>query len=95
MPYITKERAGEMKTFLGNNLPKNPGELNYTITNLLVQYIASQGVNYATLSSAIGVTIDAAEECRRRLMHSYEDKKMSDEKNIDPYALLKHFHSLK
>ena len=102
MPYITKERAKEIYsletrvenseniiTLLGNRID-NPGELNYVITSLLVEYVLKHSpINYALLSVTAAQAMHAGKEFERRVLNLYEDEKIKDVyNNVDPYELL-------
>ena len=71
MPYITQEDRDDLE--LGP--PETPGELNYEITMLLVEYLAVRGESYQTYNDMIGVLEAAKMELYRRKVIGYEEKK--------------------
>lgn len=80
MPYITNEA----KTRLPSMGPANPGELNYLITNLLIDYLHKMGKNYQNINDVLGALEGAKLEFYRRVAAPYEDKKIQE--NGDVYS---------
>ena len=80
MPYIKPEAREQLDD---GGLPDNEGELNYTITTLLDEYLAEYGFNYANLNQVVGVLECAKLKIYRRMAAPYEDMKM--EENGDVY----------
>ena len=74
MPYIKQEQ----RTELLDRAPENVGELNYEITRMCHEYIASRGLNYATLNAVIGVLECAKLEVYRAVVAPYEIKKNTE-----------------
>lgn len=81
MPYITREAV----SFLNENSPTTKGELNYLITELMVQYLKDNGKNYQNISDVIAAAQDAADEMKRRVLAPHEEAKKNDSNNVDPY----------
>jgi uncharacterized protein DUF6899 len=88
MPYITKERRHAM-TFWPDNAesPKNPGELNFMITRLIVEYIkgddrAPVALNYQRINDVIGALEGAKLEFYRRVAVPYENAKMAENGDV-------------
>ncbi len=80
MPYISK--------YLRENLeidfnPADAGELNYSITKIVDDYLSINGVNYSNINEVIGVLECAKLEIYRRIAAPYEDSKI--EENGDVY----------
>ena len=84
MPYIP-----ESGRELARLHPRTPGELNYAITALLIQYIGQRGASYTALQEAHGAATCAAAEFYRRACAPYEDQKAVD--NGDVYKDLEFF----
>jgi len=83
MPYIPVERREE---FWNNHklLPETAGELNFYITDLLIDYaIVKGGSSYNTYNEIVGVLECCKLEFVRRLLNPYEDQKIKD--NTDVY----------
>jgi hypothetical protein len=78
MPYIPQEDREALLTVE----PVNPGELNYAITRLVLDFL---GVNaaYADYNTVVGVLESCKLEFYRRAVAAYEDKKI--EENGDVY----------
>ena len=73
MPYIDKTRA--MEFFVPT--AKTEGELNYIVTQAVLNYLARTERKYADYNAAVGALECAKIELYRRLIIPYEQKKMS------------------
>lgn len=89
MPYIPKDRRlalwGQSKID-HDSYVKTKGELNYWITESLIDFINTYGISYHSISDAANAAKDAAIELERRLLGPYEDKMAK--KNGDLYKEL-------
>ena len=77
MPYIRQDdriRAAK--------LPETPGELNYAITMLCVDYLAQASESYAQYNTIIGALECAKLEMYRRRVASYETKKWCENGDV-------------
>ena len=83
MPYVKRTERARLD---GGGAPETPGDLNYLITRQVDAYLARKGVNYAKLNEVIGVLECAKLELYRRLVASYEDRKIADPENGDVYT---------
>jgi len=72
MPYISVEDRSSLE----NREPQTVGELNYTITNLLISYIQRNKLNYENINAIVGVLECAKLEMYRRLAVPYENEKI-------------------
>ena len=79
MPYLSNDQ----KELLGDKIPVTPGELNYVITQILIQYVEHQRLSYGIVSEALSACTEAAAEFRRRVLVPLEDRKI--EQNGDVY----------
>ncbi len=89
MPYISKARrdalfSDSLTDF--NNTPSTKGELNYLITEIMIDYLNHHGLSYTNISNASDAARDAANEMDRRILSLYEDKMAK--KNGDVYKSL-------
>jgi hypothetical protein len=80
MPYIAQTARDRIAN---SGIPLTPGDLNYIITTLCIEYIGSSP-SYETYNSIIGVLECAKIEFYRRAVAVYEDKKLRE--NGDVYA---------
>ena len=80
MPYIDKSLA---KAIDEGDMPRTPGELNYAITKLVLDYLPANP-SYADYNSVVGVLESAKLEFYRRACAPYENQKAFD--NGDVYA---------
>lgn len=81
MPYIKREKREEVFS----QGPRNPGELNYLITEVIQHYIRnSGGFSYQVANDIIGALEGAKLEFYRRLVQQYEDRKIKE--NGDVYG---------
>ena len=80
MPYITTS----LRTQLNEGAtPSSPGELNWKITTLLVEYLRGHTVNYGRINDVLGALEGAKMEFYRRVAVPYEEQKR--EQNGDVY----------
>lgn len=91
MPYITKDSAKEIDPFFDISFPPTAtsvGQLNYFITRQIVDFLQNSNKKYADYNEAIGVLECAKLELYRRMVAQYEEFKISDPLNVDPYEQL-------
>lgn len=83
MPYIETKRKEQIDegSFLAT-----AGELNYSITMILLWYMETKGLSYQTINDIIGALEGAKAEFQRRVVVPYEDEKIK--KNGDVYSVL-------
>lgn len=79
MPYIKEEQRIKL---LGSR-PRDAGELNYCFTIFAKNFVADNGLSYATINSVIGALEAAKLEFYRRVVVPYEQTKI--EINGDVY----------
>lgn len=87
MPYISKDKRAEIYDEDNNSIIldtiNKPGELNYAITEMAINYAESKGHSYTTYNEIVGILECAKLEFYRRSIAHYEDEKM--EINGDVY----------
>lgn len=85
MPYIKRERRDEMATWSDDDgLPRNPGELNYALTQVILDYIRTAGLRYGTINDVLGALDGAGKEFYRRVAAPYEDQKRKENGDVYP-----------
>lgn len=89
MPYIAKERRWDFEVDLENGVfrkhPQNPGELNYLLTELVLEYLAmKKKVNYQAINDVVGALESCKLEFYRRFVVPYEDKKIVENGDVYP-----------
>lgn len=82
MPYIKQEQRLQLAT--QRIRPTDPGQLNYMITMLCVEYCENIGFKYQTANDVLGALEGAKLEFYRRIVSPYEDKKIKE--NGDVYT---------
>lgn len=83
MPYIDLKRRDEMANYTcDGEKPDNAGELNYTITRLLIEYMTHKGHSYQTFNDISGAMTECLAEFRRRVIVPYEDGKILENGDI-------------
>jgi hypothetical protein len=88
MPYIN--RADYKRA---SHSPETPGELNFAITTLLVEYTMRKGLFYSTINDVMGAVEGAKAEYYRRVAAPYEDTKREKNGDVYPDDILIHdFH---
>jgi hypothetical protein len=78
MPYITKGRRERLAVSWAR--PETPGELNYLITKLLLNY--AQPLSYQKINDALGALEGAKLEFYRRVAAGYEDQKIQENGDV-------------
>jgi hypothetical protein len=81
MPYIPSDRRRDLSDIF--DTPETAGELNYIITDMLVNYLNHKGLSYQTMNDIIGALDGAKMEFYRRIVIPYENEKI--EENGDVY----------
>lgn len=79
MPYIKYTERNLLDA--GSISPGTPGELNYAITKLIVQYWAMTG-NYQGINDIMGALEGAKLEFYRRVASKYEDSKIAENGDV-------------
>ena len=81
MPYIDEKARERLKR---DDSPKahNPGDLNYLITKMLLNYIEDRGMSYKVINDVIGVLECAKMELYRRHAVPYENAKMAQNGDV-------------
>jgi len=82
MPYVDQEARNELNS--SKRSAKTVGELNYQITVLIDEYVASHGLSYQHINDVMGVLDSAGKEFYRRVAVPYEDRKCAQ--NGDVYT---------
>lgn len=80
MPYVPYSDRYDLMT---SGLIKTKGDLNYHITQLMIEYVLDKGLSYTNASEAAAAARDAANEMDRRVLSKYED--LMIKKNGDCY----------
>ena len=80
MPYIAKHR----RTPTVRREPQTPGELNWAITLLVLEYLKRNNTTYSVIAEITGVLENVKQEFYRRVASSYEDAKARE--NGDVYG---------
>lgn len=70
MPYIPIDQRVRAQ-----HDPRDAGELNFAITQLLVQYLRVKGTRYTTFNDIVGALEGAKLEFYRRVVGPYETQK--------------------
>lgn len=85
MPYIKQgNRQGLLDGMFENGMPITPGDLNFVITTICIDYMNyTGGQSYTKMNEIIGALECAKLEFYRRAVSPYEDKKI--EENGDVY----------
>jgi hypothetical protein len=89
MPYITKKRREMLRAdeqFAPSAKPETPGELNYAITMLLIEYWTRSPLpgNYTRINDIVGAIECAKLEFQRRVVCAYEDTKILENGDVYP-----------
>lgn len=80
MPYVSQDVRKQLA--VNGHSPKTSGELNYVITNLLIDYVEDKGTSYETINSIVGVLECAKLEFYRRFAAPYENTKIAENGDV-------------
>ena len=89
MPYIAKSQKEKIdKGLIALNLSefKDAGSLNYAVHKLIAQYFSQNEQDYQSFNDVIGVLDCAKMEIYRRLIAEYEEKKILQNGDVEPYS---------
>jgi hypothetical protein len=87
MPYIKQSRRDALfndSTVDFNSNIENAGELNYFITEYIIEYVRHKGESYQTFNDVSGALTECLAEFRRRVIAPYEDKKIKENTDVYP-----------
>ena len=79
MPYISK---GRREGLAEEWRAQDPGELNYQITRLLIDYLDYNNLCYQTINDIMGALEGAKVEFYRRVAIPYEDEKIKENGDV-------------
>lgn len=82
MPYIKQERRGILRDFYDQ--PDNSGELNFQLTQVVLEYMEKHGKSYAAVNDILGALEGAKLEFYRRVAAPYEDRKIAENGDVYP-----------
>ena len=83
MPYIDPKDRVKLEDWLPMGVMRpNAGNLNYTITQLLLLYVEAKGESYQTFNDISGAMTECLAEFRRRKIVPYEDKKIQSNGDV-------------
>jgi len=80
MPYIKEHRPALTPTVV----PYTPGELNFVLTKVCLNYLEQVGKDYRAINDIVGALECAKLEFYRRLAASYEDTKIATNGDVYP-----------
>jgi hypothetical protein len=80
MPYVTQEKRDSF--FQGNGIIETPGDLNFVITKVCLEYFDNKKQSYQTYNDIIGALECCKLEMYRRSVAPYEDVKISENGDV-------------
>ena len=72
MPYVSEFTRNTLESGCP---PREPGELNYTITQAIIKYVQTKGLCYTTINDIMGALEGAKHEFYFRVAFPYECEK--------------------
>ena len=82
MPYIKKAGRQRIDELLSQVHIDGPGELNYAICKLAINFLDKREMSYTTLNDIIGAMAGAQAEFTRRIVVKYEEHKIRENGDI-------------
>lgn len=80
MPYISQEARKDL--YYNGATPENAGELNYLITQVIIDYLEEHGESYQRYNDVVGTLECCKLEIYRRLISEYEDEKIKENGDV-------------
>lgn len=84
MPYLEEALRRALKN---TPLPGDPGEINYLVTKIIVDYLTLKGLRYIRVNDVVGALECCKLEFYRRVAAPYEDKKIESNGDVYPKDL--------
>lgn len=84
MPYVAERLRDLLKE---GRMPSTPGELNYLITLLCIEYVDEHDRKYEICNAVVGALECAKLEFYRRVVAPYEQKKITENGDVFPEAM--------
>ena len=81
MPYIKADDRP-----LAKLSPDTPGELNFALTTLVLEYIQRHKLSYTVLNECLGALEAAKLEFYRRMIVPYEYRKRAENGDVYPFT---------
>lgn len=82
MPYIPPSERLKVDELMF----VSAGSLNYALHQMIDQYFKQHKINYQTINDVVGVLECAKQEIYRRIAGDYEDRKILQNGDCEPYA---------
>lgn len=82
MPYIKEEDRERFLAATSTDAAATPGELNYVLTTLCIEYLDRFNEGYSKYNEVIGVLECCKLEMYRRAVAPYEDKKIIENGDV-------------
>ena len=83
MPYIVGRRRDELNFALNQVTPHTPGELNYCITRLCLEFLnRERSRGYGCYNEIMGVLSCVQQEFYRRVVSPYENEKIKENGDV-------------
>ena len=83
MPYIPADDR-DLLTPRTNMFADSAGELNFQITQLVIEYLNYNGLSYQICNDIVGALDGAKAEFQRRVVGPYEDRKIAENGDVYP-----------
>lgn len=87
MPYIKNSEKLNLRS-TPITLADNPGQLNFMITSLMIDYTMKKGLRYQTINDVIGALECAKLEFINRVVNRYEYEKRKENGDVYPEELV-------
>lgn len=89
MPYVDKETRVDLRgNAIARRIPNNPGELNFRLTEVVLEYLSYRGLSYQIINDITGALGEVEAEFRRRIVGPYEDQKRIENGDVYPQVAI-------
>ena len=79
MPYISSDQK---EALIAREYPSTPGELNFVLTQVCIEFFNHSGQNYQAHNDILGALAGAQLEWYRRVVAPYEDGKKAENGDV-------------
>ena len=83
MPYINPKARWLLEDY---PIPGSPGELNYLLTQQVLDYLRIRGESYQTYCEIEGVLGHIGKELYRRRVAPYEEEKIKENGDVEGFS---------
>lgn len=83
MPYIKQQHRDRLDHGMTvGDIPENAGELNYVLSQVLIDFVMYHGLSYQVINDIVGALDGCKAEFHDRIIRPYEDLKIRENGDV-------------